>query len=391
MKKNYFMLAAATMMLAACAETDVVNEIAVEETPQAIGFETFANKQTRADDAPTAEATNLQTHHGAFSVWASKKLTETNFVDVYGGKTEVGTVSYDENATTETKWEASPVKFWDKAALNYYFYAAAPTDAGWTLTSQEGVTTDKNTVGTDGIFSLSNFTLTGTNLATASANMVGTWIGKTGDKDLMVATPVSLANEKYKGSEPEPVLFIFRHILSKLNIKVKGSDLSAYDATIKLNALDVVNLNSKANYTESTNECDWSGWNTPYTLKGGWTGTSLELATAYVYTHEYLVIPQTVSYIAWMNQGTIPSVPYLYIDYNVETTGNGSSVSTENFKSYYSLADIFGDHNLVFAEGGQYTLSVSIAPDVIEFDTEEKPWVENNPKNENSTPDIDVQ
>ena len=55
MKKNYFLLAATTMMLAACAQTDVVNEIAVEETPQAIGFETFANKQTRADDASTAE------------------------------------------------------------------------------------------------------------------------------------------------------------------------------------------------------------------------------------------------------------------------------------------------------------------------------------------------
>ena len=38
MKKNYFLLAATTMMFAACAQSDLVNEIAVEETPQAIGF-----------------------------------------------------------------------------------------------------------------------------------------------------------------------------------------------------------------------------------------------------------------------------------------------------------------------------------------------------------------
>ena len=382
MKKNYFMLAATTMMLAACAQTDVVNDIP-EPQQQAISFETFANKQTRADDAPTA-VTNLETHHGAFSVWASKKLTDLEFSDVYGTESE-GTVSY-----VGTEWTPSPVKFWDKAALNYYFYAAAPNDAGWTLTSQTGVTADKNTVGTDGKFSLTEFTLSGTNLATATASMVGTWINKPGgDKDLMVATSVSLENEKYYVSEPDPVSFTFRHILSKLNIKVKGSDLSAYSASIKLNTLNVVGLNSKANYTESANDCDWSDWNTQYVLKGGWTGNSLELQTDYVYTHEYLVIPQTVDYSDWMNKGTAPNLPYIYIDYNVVTTG--TDPSTENFKSYYSLADIFGDADLVFAEGGQYTLSVSIAPDVIEFDTEEEPWVENNTKDENSMPDIDIQ
>ena len=48
MKMNYFMLAATAALFAACAETDLVNEIAVEETPQAIGFETFADKVTLA-------------------------------------------------------------------------------------------------------------------------------------------------------------------------------------------------------------------------------------------------------------------------------------------------------------------------------------------------------
>ena len=384
MKKSYFMLAATAALFAACAETDLVNEIAVEETPQAIGFETFANKATRADDTPAASVTNLENHHDAFSVWASKKLTDSEFSDVYGTESE-GTVSY-----VATEWTASPLKFWDKAALNYYFYAAAPTDAGWTLTSTQGTGTN-NTVGTDGKFSLTNFTLSGTNLATAKADLVDTWIEANGDKDLMVATPVTLEKNSYNVPSPDEVSFTFRHILSKLNIKVKGV-LTVQNAQIELNALDVVGLKSTADYTESTSTCDWTNWETTYTLSaGGLTNSKLILdQNDYVYTHEYLIIPQEVTYLEWMNKGTAPTtatVPYIYIDYNITTTG--TSTSTENFKSYYSLADIFGDATLVFAEGGQYTLSVSIAPDAIEFETTEKSWTEK--PTQGQTPAINIE
>ena len=389
------MLAATAALFAACAETDLVNEVNVVAEPQAIGFETFANKATRAegDAAGTTTTTALEFHHKSFNVWASKKLTNENYADVYGGKTTLGIVTYDAaDATIETDWKASPLKFWDKAALNYYFYAAAPTDAEWSLTSTEGIG-DDNTVGTNGKFKLTGFTLAGTNLATATSDEpVGTWINKQGDKDLMVAEPVTFNDiTNYTKADPDPVSFTFRHILSKLNIQVKGIDLTDYDAKIYLNALDVVGLNNVADYTESTEDCDWSNWEktvNPLTLKGGWNGTSLELPNGYVYTHEYLVIPQTVDYTAWMNQGTAPNVPYIYIDYNVTTTEN-SETFTENFKSYYGLADIFGNAALNFAEGGQYTLSVSIAPDVIEFNTTETPWTEQHTQGEN--PDVDIK
>lgn len=390
MKKNYLFLAAATTLFAACVQTDVVNDIP-EPQQQAISFETFANKQTRTGETPAASATNLETHHTTFSVWASKQLTTDTYVDVYG-TSSVGSVSHN-----GSEWIASPVKFWDKAALNYYFYAAAPTDAGWVLNSTQGVTTNVNTVGTNGKFTLTNFTLSGTNLATATASMVGTWIGKTDDdddKDLMVATAETLTQTEYNISNPNPVSFTFRHILSKLNIKVKGV-LTVQNAQIELNTLNVVGLMSKADYTDSSDDCDWSNWastNDDYILTGGWSGSNLVLSTDYVYTHEYLIIPQEVTYLEWINKGTPPTtatVPYIYIDYNVVTTGTGSDASTENFKSYYSLADIFGDASLDFAEGGQYTLSVSIAPDAIEFTTTESPWIEKNTQDQ--TPDIDIE
>ena len=60
MKKNYFMLAAAAMMFAACSETDLMSEMGEMEKAQEISFESFANKTTRAVAAPTA----LESYHG---------------------------------------------------------------------------------------------------------------------------------------------------------------------------------------------------------------------------------------------------------------------------------------------------------------------------------------
>lgn len=118
MKKNYFLLAASTMMFAACAQNDLVNEVVTEETPQVIGFEGFANKTTRAeingiDGLKTAQ----------FKVWGYKgpKGTTTDWTKqqtVFDGTT----VEYD---ATKTLWKPTDTKYWDKMT-NYNFYAAAP-------------------------------------------------------------------------------------------------------------------------------------------------------------------------------------------------------------------------------------------------------------------------
>ena len=44
------MLAFASLMMAACANNDLVDDLVKEEVPQAIGFETFAQKATRATE-----------------------------------------------------------------------------------------------------------------------------------------------------------------------------------------------------------------------------------------------------------------------------------------------------------------------------------------------------
>lgn len=357
------MLAATAALFAACAETDLVNEVNVVAEPQAIGFETFANKATRTDEGTSNTA--LEFHHESFNVWASKQLGVEGNVS-YSPVYNPGTVSIN----TGGEWIASPLRFWDKAALNYYFYAAAPTSATWAYNNTDGDDSE-------GYLTLANYKLVGTNLATGTASgLVGTWKNKTAaddDKDLMVATKVSRANATFNNNslnEIQKVDFTFRHILSKLNIKVKGIDLSDYNATITLNSLDVCNLKCKGSFNDNETE-KWNLEEDVDNLQMTDGESDLTLTESYVYTHEYLVMPQEVEELEGvMNVGIQPeSGVYLYIQYTITTNENGVE-SSEVFKTYYGLANIFGAETLEFNEGRQNTLAVTISPDVIEFEVE---------------------
>lgn len=124
MKKNYFLLAATTMMFAACAQTDMVNEVVTEEAPQAIGFEGFANKATRAE----LDDTGLQ--NAGFHVWGYKydgTITwddpavdgnQANYFEVFTGT--------DVTYSGQT-WKPATAKYWDETK-NYNFYAVAPKE-----------------------------------------------------------------------------------------------------------------------------------------------------------------------------------------------------------------------------------------------------------------------
>ena len=78
MRKSYLMMAAAATMLAACTQTDFVNEISTE-TPKAIEFEGgFVNKATRSENSNTSYNETFSDHHNTFAVWAYKKATPTS-------------------------------------------------------------------------------------------------------------------------------------------------------------------------------------------------------------------------------------------------------------------------------------------------------------------------
>lgn len=419
MKKNYLFLAAATTLFAACVQTDVVTDIP-EPQQQAISFETFANKQTRAnataENSGTAYSGALSNHHTSFYVWASKQVTDntqlpatTKYVSVYAYDNP-GTVSY-----ANSTWTASPLKYWDKTATSYEFYAAAPaittndnTTYGWVAT---------NTNGANGYLTFNNYVLTGAstdNLASKESdswkdliktNANGDIIQQPSDIDLMIAAPCNVLKANYNTTTPSDVNLDFYHILSRLNINVKaettvGGDngTPTYSPNIKLTALDVVGLMNKGTFTEkkiTTSTVDGTDittitdfpdlasgtnlrWGQPttdntftYTL-GAYLGDEedeLQLTDELFATHKYLIIPQTVT--GTSTNANIASAPrgeaYLKIKYTVDE---------EAFEAYYSLATAFGVETLYFNEGWQNTLNITISPVAITFTADAAVWAD---------------
>ena len=341
MKKNYFLLAAATMMLAACAETDLVNEVQ-ESAPVAIDFDTFANKATRA-------ATDLGDHHENFAVWGYKN-TASDYV--FGTSTTVG-------VTVEADGTYTPKKYWDKAATTYEFYAAAPKTADWTLNANTNAQNDD-------YFTLADFTLTGACLGIVSGatpTPASSFIS-TADVDLMIARTANVTNFS------NPVELTFNHILSRLNITVKkGSTLTTDGAALELTSISVNNLVSNGSFDGSKTGADrWGAATTPaaYNINGQ-TTTVADDTTYYVF--QALVIPQDVAYEDLERDGSNVSTskPYLQINY---------IIGGEAYSATYNLASAFGSTSAAvsFLEGKQNTLNITIDADEIVFTASTADW-----------------
>ena len=408
MKKNYLFLAAATTLFAACVQTDVVTDIP-EPQQQAISFETFANKQTRAENSSATAYNDLSNHHTSFYVWASKQVADntqspasTKYVSVYADATP-GTVGF-----SSSSWTASPLKYWDKTATSYEFYAAAPAVQNTTTPAYGWVAT--NTNGASGYLTFNNFVLKGEakdNLASVSSNsdswkdLIKTVDGtetKPNDIDLMIAAPCNVLNANYK-TTPCAVNLDFIHILSRLNINVMAA---ASSPTINLIALEVHGLKNKGSFNENAslqidetideitqehtkiyanlNEGTHLRWGQPttdntftYTL-GAYLGEEedeLQLTDKPFATHKYLIIPQTVTGTpANANIASAPSgEAYLKINYTVDG---------EAFEAYYSLATAFGVETLAFNEGWQNTLNITISPETITFTADAAKWADHD-------------
>lgn len=274
MKKNYFMLAAAAAMFAACAETDLVNEAIVAESnaSQTIGFETFSNKATRH-----SSATTLETYHGDFGVWAYKTVASTpisvmsNYQVVAEEVVVEGTPTtkwvYDGKGTNQT------LKYWDKTASKYGFYAYAPY---------------LETVEIDG-----NYHITiplGTYAATENLQKVFGALNTTAkfgtDTDWMLADAID-NHTTYTAAEVQEN---FKHIMSKLIVAVEKGDA---DPALTVNSISITgNTYSKGKYAwDNTNsKYAWSELSEPKTLEG--TAGTISGNDPY-YVMEYLLLPTT--------------------------------------------------------------------------------------------------
>ncbi len=328
MKKNYFMLALATMMMAACANNDLVDEGLVnEEAPQAIGFETFANKQTR-----NSTSTALEDYHKTFGVWAFKTPsggTESTVMPNYQVMNDDdGTGSKDWDYDGTNKPTGQVLKYWDKLA-SYEFYAYAPYAA-------TGVSIDNTT---------KYITIAADEYAANENLQANNWGTGLNEKvfetsiDWMIATPVPR-----DAGECGVVEEVFNHTMSKLVVAIQSTI-----ANTIVKSVTIHNVHGTGSYTTQT-----SKWTTTGTAKNisGETGTIAAQDTPY-YSMEYLLIPSQ-------------DVPKLSIVYEI----NGDT---------YTVTEAAITPITSFDENTSYTLTVTIGLHPIEFDATVAPFTTSAP------------
>ena len=401
-------------MFAACSDVDSFKKDIQKGNDEAISFVSYSQPATRAENSNIATPTwDFFTHHAKFQVWGYKN---TNKAAVFSGDE----VTVAEGQTSGYVYTYSPVRYWDKAATTYRFYAAAPSNAGWSF---EGVTNDSNQDQAAGYFKTTS-TISGDNLmATPNTTLSNTFKNATNDKDKLIAEPCVVNKAKFS----QDVQLNFIHILSKLNVSIKKHDTKLANQTVILKSFEVMNLCNKGDFDESTSVTDlaagsnarWSeaeGASTvTYSSKTNW-----EIPTTKTYIIESLVIPQdaavetvaldgeqhdAVLYSGYVEYNqlnnasladedafnaltteqktkeaaiakvTASSKPYFKIVYTIQDGTN----TAEEFTAFFNLATAFKGtaaqaSTLKFNEGWQNTLNITIEPDEINFCADIYEW-----------------
>lgn len=395
--KKIFIFAAAAAMLASCSQ-DVLTDInSVSNDEKVIGFSTWANKVTRAENSGAENKSALEKYHQTMRIWGYKNImnlgrenyTSTPVFDATNGSTlyanSVATWSGDNvDPFTDDDWVYSPLRYWDKTATNYDFHAASPdkdfNDAviDWNWIQEMADASPWNSVTADakgaGHFALASFTLNGESLPINKevTGQTGDVFGKgtTKDVDLMIAEDVT---EYTNFPTTSHVHFDFDHILSRLNIGVRTT--VPYNTTngtgvVILKTVKVFNLKNSGAFDESKDKdatlaagtvARWTSTGSTYTV--GYPNTevpeltntnanglclSMDLAEGavsasspalpfadYKYVFQGLILPQEVTYKKLAVDGSDLTADS---DIYLEITYN---IDGENFRAVYGLADIF--------------------------------------------------
>ena len=393
MKKYNLIIASAVLVIAACSKNELRSDLQGEQIE--IGFSTFNEKITRAgaENSGIEQKNALSTHHTSFKVWGYKTVSGTPST-VFGESNGAGTKVIWNG--TSSLWEYSPLRFWDKSATNYKFFAAAPSDYSWTFTND--------------IIKLSGFSVNGSSIAPSSSIDADADMG---EKDIMISEDVTVLPANYTSSK---VQLNFIHLLTRLNIGVKkASSLDSY--YVKLKYIKVFNLVDGGNFDETTAAVEggsiarWSENNSiSSNSKDGYGySTDTEVKNTYNYVYQSLFIPQKVEYVEDVPlNGTglgNESKPYLKISYEfysgnkydqatIDAAQEGedaygkttndfieSSLSLVDSYTYsYNLADLFNgngankNNDVQFNEGWMNTLMMTIDPVAIEFDANVYEW-----------------
>lgn len=342
MKKYLFIIATATIF-ASCAGNDTFKKD-IQNNTDAISFTSYTDKQTRATENSDAQYKwHFFNHHETFQVWGYKNTSATavfdgDVVTVTENSANVDGIAATANSYTYTY---SPLRFWDKAASMYEYYAAAPsgTDGGWTFVST-GITAANITTEAGqnkGYFTTSS-TLTPANLSTASNLVYTTSFKGSGDIDKLIAEQSTVPYANFKSE----VNLLFMHILSRLNVTIKADENLVAPASdvnkqkIVMTSLKVKNLNAFGKFSEATAPvatgtiARWSEWGTP---KDYTAVANTELTKDAQWVLQSLVIPQNAAYEAVALDGKAHDAiaAVLYADVNEYNAAKKTSLTASEF------------------------------------------------------------
>lgn len=437
--KNLLIIAATALAFASCAGNDTFKKD-IQDNTDAISFTSYTNKQTRAENSSAGHTWHFFNHHTTFQVWGYKNTSETAVFDGDIVTVTENSANVDGTAATDNSYTYtySPLRFWDKAATMYEYYAAAPSDGSWTFVST-GITAANITTEAGqnkGYFTTSSI-LTPANLSTSSNLVYTTSFKGSGDIDKLIAEKSTVPYASFKSE----VNLSFIHILSRLNVTIKADENLVAPASnvnkqkIVMTSLVVKNLNAFGKFSEATDPVATGTidrWKEQGTPKDYTAVPNTELTKYAQWVLQSLVIPQNAAYEAVALDGkthdaivavlyadvdeynaakktnltaeqfaalsaeektktpgassvaavSTSSKPYLVLTYTIQQTHDGNGVeiaspqAAEKFVVYYNLANAFAlnEGNLAFNEGWQNTLNITIKPDVIEFCADVAEW-----------------
>lgn len=390
-KSNMMIVVAAAAMLAACSDTiKINNDLPAVTKTEKIGFAVYSEKATRADQT---NSVNLYDFYKTFDVYAWKTANDS-VQSVFGHtpveyftKDSLGTYVYKTNPAKPSDewgtygadkdwtkgWFYESVRYWDKLATAYNFYAIAPyevtpTPAIHIENDQDnitiGATNDRYMVSTE-----KNLAVIGDTTLTKDRQYFGF------NKDYMLA-------EKF-GTKFQLVSLNFHHILTKLNVKITLTDKYKGIQTFTIKDLKIARLEDNA-YFDFDTDMTTNGWHTDgtskydlqikkdYILKNVPDSVKDTIEYSGYYWIQTLIFPQTLTCTAEGAKATEPTGKYLYIEY---------TIGDETFKAYYDLAYVFdntlginGTYDI--AQGSEYTINIKVGPEPIEFEAKSAKWAE---------------
>lgn len=390
MKKSFLMIVTAATLLASCANNDSFKASVVEEkADQPLSFTAFADKVTRGSNSNA-----LNDFYTVFGVYGWKTVNGavvtnavfSNHPNEYFATDAKGTVVYDaDDEKPSIEWAAASatpyvpawyyedVRYWDKMAESYEFFAIAPYDAAPIYTVAAGAANISIATASAkyDIEQEKNLALAGSPLVPQAAL---TYSGY--DKDFMIADKKTVSPTIAVTSAD--VQLVFHHILTKLNVKIKKDEDYKGKQELKVNKLKIANLAKEGYFVYNTNMTT-KGWTTSskYDIDIT-TNYSLTADTNYdgCYWIENLIFPQTATKKAAGAQPTATDLTdiYLYIQYQI---------GDEVYNAYYDFADIWNstlaiDGEFEFKQGSQYDLTLTIGPKPIHFDAQVYEWKTEN-------------